>query len=329
MERFRAATANRQKHRRDRIMTDSYLRQSFFLWVTNDNDEYQLRENLTGDSRSAAGYCRFDRNPDQTLVLKDLNIMGDEKEAAHMTVPEAVRDAPIAVLEDSAFNGLEKLRSISFGREVRRMEGNPVFHCPTLERIEIHPGNRFFKMTGNCLMTADGKRLLCHLPAARERECTVPEGTEVIAKNAFNSCRNLERIVLPDTVRRIEEGAFFQCFSLREIRLPDGLTEIPEWAFFGCSGLKSFTVPVSVKTVSDFAFGECDGLEEVILPECLDYLGAFVFAGCKSLKKARVPDEIEDMGDNIFEECPVEKELPEEFQSIPPEDMIQECLSEE
>ena len=310
-------------------MTDNYLRQSFFLWVTNDNDEYQLRENLTGDSRSAAGYCRFDRNPDQTLVLKDLNIMGDEKEAAHMTVPGVVRDAPIAVLEDGAFNGLEKLRSVSFGREVRRMDGNPVFHCPALEQIEIHLGNRFFKMTGNCLMTADGKRLLCHLPAAPEKECTVPEGTEVIAKNAFNFCRNLERIVLPDTVRRMEEGSFFHCSALREFCLPKNIPQIPEWAFSGCSGLKTFTIPSSVKSVSDFAFAECDGLEEVSLPECLDYLGAFVFAGCMSLKKARVPDEIGNMGDNIFMDCPVEKELPEEFQSIPPEEMIQEWLSED
>ena len=68
----------------------------------------------------------------------------------------------------------------------------------------------------------------------------------VIGRNAFASCRLLERVVLPSTVRTIGVFAFHQCESLAEIQLGDGLERIEDFAFSGCTALTALTVPAHV-----------------------------------------------------------------------------------
>jgi len=61
----------------------------------------------------------------------------------------------------------------------------------------------------------------------------------VIKGCAFEGCKSLVRIAIPDTVTRIEEEAFEGCDSLKSIQLSNNLEYIGEQAFYDCTSLEA------------------------------------------------------------------------------------------
>ena len=59
-------------------------------------------------------------------------------------------------------------------------------------------------------------------------------------------------VVIPET--RIGNGAFEDCKSLTSVTIPDGVTKIDEYAFRGCENLTSITIPDSVTYIGEDAF---------------------------------------------------------------------------
>ena len=84
-----------------------------------------------------------------------------------------------------------------------------------------------------------------------------------VADNAFNYCRDLINIVLPESVEYIGENAFLNCSSLKSINLPSNLKVIGKSAFQDCLQLKSITIPPSVTNIGNYAFYGCTALEEL------------------------------------------------------------------
>ena len=58
--------------------------------------------------------------------------------------------------------------------------------------------------------------------------------------------------------------AFERCKSLRSIIIPNSVIEIGIGAFEGCSGLTSVTIGESVTTIGENAFKDCTGLVKII-----------------------------------------------------------------
>lgn len=61
----------------------------------------------------------------------------------------------------------------------------------------------------------------------------------------------------------IPSSAFEGCKSLTSITIPDGVTSIGSYAFNGCTGLTSIDIPDSVTSIGSFAFTGCDSLTDV------------------------------------------------------------------
>ena len=71
---------------------------------------------------------------------------------------------------------------------------------------------------------------------------TMPDGQKVsvnwISRGSFQSCPNLTKVQIPNTVKYISDRSFAGCASLREITLPGNFECIYPEAFSGCSGLR-------------------------------------------------------------------------------------------
>ena len=72
---------------------------------------------------------------------------------------------------------------------------------------------------------------------------TIPaefEGLPVteIGENAFNSCKNLTEVIIPESVTTIGQSAFWGCTSLESVTIPESVTEIGKDIFKKCSALK-------------------------------------------------------------------------------------------
>lgn len=88
---------------------------------------------------------------------------------------------------------------------------------------------------------------------------TAPNGYTVVAlgNNAFNNCRDLTSIDIPDTVTAIQASAFFECRSLTDINFPSNLESIGQNAFL-YSGLTRANIPDSVTSLGESCFAYTD-----------------------------------------------------------------------
>ena len=74
------------------------------------------------------------------------------------------------------------------------------------------------------------------------RKIIIEPGVTRIGEWAFQVCRNLTEVSIPDTVTKIGDGAFSSCPNLKTITLPKNLTELGRQAFSGCSALKTINI---------------------------------------------------------------------------------------
>lgn len=124
-----------------------------------------------------------------------------------------------------------------------------------------------------------------------------------IGEKAFYNCRQLTKIVIPDSVTSIGVSAFYYCMGLTDIVISKNITSIPETAFQSCTSLKSVQIPDNITTIGKKAFRNCTSLMDVTLSASLNSIGEYAFEKCSSLKEITLPETVESVGTNCFSEC--------------------------
>lgn len=76
----------------------------------------------------------------------------------------------------------------------------------------------------------DWKRLL-KAPKILKGHYSIREGVKVIGNYAFELCRSINRIDIPDSVTNIGNNAFYGCRSLTNIKIPNCVTNIEDNVF--------------------------------------------------------------------------------------------------
>ena len=93
------------------------------------------------------------------------------------------------------------------------------------------------------------------------------------------------------TVVELGSGAFQGCRDLKSVVIPNSVTSIGNTAFSGC-GLTSIDIPNSVTSIGSSAFWNCNGLKTVIIPNSVITVGYQAFYYCRSLIKSAYPSHI-------------------------------------
>ena len=101
----------------------------------------------------------------------------------------------------------------------------------------------------------------------------------LIEEGAFMSCKMLEEIQLPASLKSVDKGAFAQCVNLRKVILNASLQQIGAGAFCQCRSLREVQWNDSLKTIGDEAFLECKYLRTPLFPEHVK-IGKNAFKGC-------------------------------------------------
>ena len=243
----------------------------------------------------------------------------------------------------SAFEGCDKLVSVTIPESVTKIWNNAFRNCTSLESIAI------------------------------------PEGVQQISGSAFSGCLALSSVTIPKSVTQISSFAFDGCSALTdvyyegteedkasvtidsyntpltnatwhyksesdfeytvedgeavitgysgtasELIIPDEIDSYPvvgiaDYAFYNNTTLTAVYFPNTLRYIGEYAFYGCTSLlgdlgqtiwsvrSEVstilTIPDSVTYIGAYAFGGCDSLAEVALGSSVESIGDGAFSNC--------------------------
>ena len=157
----------------------------------------------------------------------------------------------------------------------------------------------------------DWKRLL-KAPESLSGKYSIRKGVKVIGNRAFNLCRSLTNINIPNSVTTIGYSAFWDCKFLTNINIPNSVTTIGNSAFAFCDSLTSINIPNSVTTIGNWGFVACESLVNINIPNSVTTIGMLAFGGCESLVNINIPNSVTTIEDWAFCGC---ENLPSQIKS--------------
>lgn len=173
---------------------------------------------------SASSSTAASSKPEETTPWKyqrsgsSVTITGYDGElAGDVTIPGKIGDDTVTAIGNNAFDGNEKITSVTIPGTVKEIRQYAFRSCKNLKKI------------------------------------TLQEGVESIGYYAFAGCTNLTEVNLPTTLNYIENLAFRSCVNLEQIVIPENSkgqeTKIQHCAFEFCSKLKKVYFPKTLKTL--------------------------------------------------------------------------------
>ena len=153
----------------------------------------------------------------------------------YVTIPEGVQKVC-----KGAFRDCRELRQITLPESVLEIEEEAFLLCVNL--IQVRGGDHVIFI---------GKDAFARTPWYRfysENETDWKEDFLFIGKVLVKARRNLRKAIIPEGTTMIAADAFYERVLLREVKIPSSVKYLGWRAFKGCSGLTAISIPESVKT---------------------------------------------------------------------------------
>lgn len=112
---------------------------------------------------------------------------------------------------------------------------------------------------------------------------TIKSGTKTIADSAFQYCKVITSVEIPDSVTSINAYAFYGCMSIKDVTLGDALESIGAFAFYDCHRLTSVKIPDSVTYIGSSAFKKCITLTRVTVGNGVASINSNAFSEINNL----------------------------------------------
>lgn len=157
-------------------------------------------------------------------------------------IPTALTEITITggIVHKYALSGFKNLKTIKITDEVTAINENAFFDCNAVEELQMayKYNNSIRSLFGNDALSL--------------RKITISSGEIPLA--AFQSCRNLIEVKLPENITSIGDLTFSGCTSLPKIELPQTVKSIGFRAFADCTSLKELVLPISIESIHEMAF---------------------------------------------------------------------------
>lgn len=113
----------------------------------------------------------------------------------------------------------------------------------------------------------------------------IPSSVTTIDDYAFSGCSCLKNVIFEKNskLKSIGHYAFEKCRSLSSITLPNELTTIGYWAFLNCECLTNIILPNKLISIENWAFYNCISLQNIFIPSSVTNIGSCVFQNCNNL----------------------------------------------
>ena len=151
----------------------------------------------------------------------------------------------VKVIGGEAFEGCKSLKSINLG-SIKKIGAYAFKDCAGIESVSI-PASAEIVGSGAFYNCSGLKTAYIYADCDDNDEFSYGE--------TFKSCKNLQKVVIGDGVKRVYSEMFQDCTSLSEVLLPLTLEAIEFKAFYGCTKLLSIEIPRKVKYYGKLCLG--------------------------------------------------------------------------
>lgn len=328
-----------------------------------------LRSVTLPNSVVSIGKEAFDNCPnlEAPIFNEHIFVYMPKSHAGEYTIPEGIE-----VIADGAFDGCTNLTSVNIPNSVTTI-GNYAFYgcenltsmmlpdnvtsigdaafggCYNLASINIPNsvtsiGDDAFRLCYKLETPLYNAHVFAHLPKNFTGALyTIPNGIEMIAGGAFDDCKSLTAIkipnsvtdmsgyigdcldlhspifnanvfaylpetyegeyVIPEGIKTIAHAACYNRENLTSVIIPNSVTSIDEYAFAYCYNLTSVTIPNSVTSIGRYAFEGCGNLSSIVLSNSITTLELRSFEDCVELSSVTIPHGVISIGEEAFKDC--------------------------
>lgn len=218
-------------------------------------------------------------------------------------VPKKIKGYPIARIEEEAFAGCTRLKTVTLQDNITSIGEKAFINCTNLQNIKFSKnlqtiGNNAFKGTA-------------YLSSWNDREFVEANGILLYVNEArILSDNNAESLIFvkDETSEYITQYPNSVALSLKSItKVSDGgkdtrvtITNWMDGVFKNFDHLKFVETPEYLSNISSNSFENCELLEKVVISEGTTSVGNDVFHGCTKLKTVEIASSVKSIGDYAF-----------------------------
>ena len=184
-----------------------------------------------------------------------------------ITLPKSLK-----TIGEGAFRGCS-IDTIFIPEGVEHIWGNP-FMGNNPQRIDVDKSNRYYDSRENC-------------------NAIIRSQSNVLVTGSCSS-------VIPSSVMSIGESAFDGCRDLTTIVIPEGVKRIAHYAFAHCEGYSYYVDLDEHSLFDDFEIKRHEGLTSVYIPNSLDWALGLVFGSPSATLKIIIPKGTREKFEKIF-----------------------------
>ena len=231
-----------------------------------------------------------------------------------VTIPENDDTSGSYTIGNDAFYGCTSLMSATIPNSVTSIGYSAFSGCTNLTKILlpddiIKIGKNAFYNTGfyNDEKNWENDLLYCDkilIESKAKGDCSIKEGTKIIADNVFYNCADLTSVIIPDSVTVIGDYSFSGCRNLIDIKIGENVKTIGDWAFVNCTSLKSLTIPDGVVSIGNKTITSCHNLTNITIGKSVTKIGDYNFGDCENIETISfLGDSKIDFGIYLFDGC--------------------------
>ena len=152
------------------------------------------------------------------------------------------------------------------------------------------------------------------------------DGVDVknINPGAFQFCRNIKSVYIPNSITSIGYDAFWGCSNLADVTISNNIDEIGDDAFAGTEWYNNkpdglvyignvaykykgkmtsntdIIIKSGIESISDYAFSSCKYLQSIVISDGVKSIGFGAFKNCTNLADITVPESVTNIGFEAF-----------------------------